>query len=107
MVARPVGFVAHARRRDVKLAANNGLNARFPSTEVELRHAEHVAVIRNSDGGLPQFGCPRDQLLGVGGAVEKGVVRVAVEVAESGHRRGERQSGKRATPPQPEGMGGV
>ncbi len=69
--------------RDVRLHADNGLELRLLRLFLELPRGVHVTVIRNRERWLLELQSPLDQVIDPVGAVEEGVLRVAVEVDEA------------------------
>ena len=67
---------------DVKLATENGLDARFFGGVDEGDRAEDVAVVGHGDRGHAELFHASDQALDLAGAVEHGVVGVKVKVDE-------------------------
>jgi len=85
-------YVAHrpvvpSRRRYVRLYPEDRPDARLPGGRVELDRAEKVAVVRQGQRLGPMGLAGRYQILGPGGAVQKGVMGVYVQVNESIHDR--------------------
>ena len=70
---------------DVKLAADDRLDAGLVRRIHEMHRAEDVAVVGHGHGGHAQLLHPLDKLLDVAGAVEQGVVGMEVQVDELGH----------------------
>jgi hypothetical protein len=70
---------------DVKLAAEDGLDALLLGRVEEVDRAVDVAVVGHGDGLLADGGDALDQLVHVAGAVEEGVIRVQMKVRKFGH----------------------
>ncbi len=70
--------------RDVDLAADDRVDALGFGRVVELHRAEEVAVVGHGDGGHLLLDHEVHQLGDFAGAVEQGVVGVAVQVDEGG-----------------------
>ncbi len=70
--------------RDVDFAADDGMDAGGFGGVVELHRAEEVAVIGHGHGGHFLLGDDLHQLVDIAGAVEQGIIGVAVQVDE-GH----------------------
>ena len=69
-------------RRDVRLVADDRVDASLFAGPVELDGAVEVAVIGQGDGVHPLFFDVRDQLRNAVGPVEKAVVTVAMQMDE-------------------------
>ena len=82
VVAVGIGAGLVALLGDVDLAADDGVDAGGLGGVIELDGAEEIAVVGHGDGG--HFLLDRDlhELVDIAGAVEQGVVGVAVEVDE-------------------------
>ena len=79
-----VGQEAVVVRRDVHLAADDGLHVRvFLGVLEEFLHAVHVAVVRDGEGGLAVFVRLLEELRDGGGAIKDGVLCMDVQVYES------------------------
>jgi len=72
-------------RRDVRFHSNERTNACLVCFLLEFPGAVHVPVIGDCKRGLLEFQCPLDQVVYSVGAVEEGVLRVAMEM-NKGHR---------------------
>ena len=69
-------------RREIDLAADDGLDAGLDGRLVELRATVHVAVVRDGDGGHAELLGTRAQLADARGTVEQRILRVHVQVHE-------------------------
>jgi hypothetical protein len=80
---------------DVDFAADDGVNAFVLGGVVELDGAEEVAMISHGDGGHALSGDEFHELGDFAGAIEEGVIGVAVEVDKGflGHRQQSRNRG--------------
>ena len=67
---------------DVQLAAQDRLHSGFLGGIDELHRSEDVAVVGHGDGGHVEFLDAIDQLGGLAGAVEHGVIGVQMEMNE-------------------------
>ncbi len=94
VIASRVGLVLNAARRQVKLAPNDWLDVGLLGRGVELRNAVEIAVVGNGDGRNVAALGALDEVVDAGGAVEQGVLRVAVEVGKVGHTSAGRQGGR-------------
>ena len=89
----PVGAVAvshrssflPAARRHVQLTADDRPQARVRHRLVELHGAEHVAMVRHSDGGHVEGFGGLGEIPDATGAVEEAVMGMVVQVYERGH----------------------
>jgi len=74
----------HRGRVNAHLGAGNGLDPLFLGGPSELHGTVEPVVVRESECRIPQLLRPQDQLLRVGGAVQKGEARVGVELDVGG-----------------------
>ncbi|MBA7675796.1 hypothetical protein ES703_84034 [subsurface metagenome] len=85
VVALVAGAAAEAAvRRQIDLAANNGLYARFPGGEVELDGAVHNPVVGYGQAFHAHFLGSLHELGDATHAVEQAVLGMNMEVAEHG-----------------------
>ena len=86
VIAVGIGAGLVALLRDVDFAADDGMDALRFGGVVELDGAEEIAMVGHGDGGHLLLGDDVHQLVDFAGAVEQGVVGVAVQVNER-HRQ--------------------
>jgi hypothetical protein len=85
VVVAAVGPIVAIGRGHVGLAAEDQLHAGLLRLGVEVDRAEHVAVVGHRDRIHPEAAHLREQILHADRAIEQAVLRVEVEMRESGH----------------------
>ena len=90
------GFVALLR--DVDFAADDRMDALGFGRVVELHRAEEVAVVGHGHGGHFLLGDDVHQLADFAGAVEEGIIGVAVQMNEGLFRHSLRHCGEPRPP---------
>ena len=74
--------IGHRSRRDIDLAADDGLHAGLGGGLVKRNGRVHVAVVGDGNGGHPQGGGFFHQITGADRSIEQGKLRVAMQVDE-------------------------
>ena len=80
LVVHAMDAILHPARRDIDLAADDGLDARRLGRAVKVDHAVHHAVVGDGNGVLPQLLDALHQLIDAAGAVEQAVFRMNVQM---------------------------